>query len=143
MYGLWIFVIIGGILVIYGIIAIIALNINTRDCVVLNVSGALAIIVGVIIAFAFTISAILLPLKAEKQLIAFENTREVVQQAYINGTDLDNVSITNSIIEANQWLAEAKAEKETYGIFSMYYYIDLDDIEPIVINGWDCWGNEV
>ena len=61
-------------------------------------------------------------------------TKEIVQEAYENGTELDNISMTQTIIEKNEWLTKAKANKKTKGVLSVYYYIDLDDVEPIRIN---------
>jgi hypothetical protein len=67
-------------------------------------------------------------------------TKEIVQEAYENGTELDNISITQTIIEKNEWLTKVKVNKKTKGIWSVYYYIDVDNIEPIRINNgeYDC-----
>lgn len=91
-------------------------------------------VVSFILMLLFFIFGILLPIDAKKCVVQFEYTREIVQEAYENGTELDNVAITNKIIEANEWLASAKADKKSLGIFSQYYNIDLDNIEPITIN---------
>ena len=60
-------------------------------------------------------------------------TKEIVQEAYENGTEFDNISITQTIIEKNDWLTKVKVNKKTKGIWSVYYYIDVDNIEPISI----------
>ena len=61
-------------------------------------------------------------------------TKEIVQEAYENGTELDNISITQTIIEKNEWLTKVKVDKKTKGVWSVYYYIDIDDVEPIRIS---------
>lgn len=74
---------------------------------------------------------VLVDSKAEYE--EFLLTKEIVQEAYENGTELDNISMTQTIIEKNEWLTKAKANKKTKGIWSVYYYIDIDNIEPISI----------
>lgn len=73
------------------------------------------------------------PISVEREYKIFENKREIVEQAYLSGTAFDNISITATIIEANTWLAEVKADKEMFGIWSNYYYLDLEDIDPIAL----------
>lgn len=67
------------------------------------------------------------------KIIEFEYQREVIEQTVENGTDLENIAITQTIIECNQWLAKAKANKKMYGIFSFYYGTDVDNMQPITI----------
>ena len=61
-------------------------------------------------------------------------TKEIVQEAYESGTELDNISITQTIIEKNEWLTKVKVDKKTKGIWSVYYYIDIEGVEPIRIS---------
>lgn len=69
----------------------------------------------------------------KSNIIEFEHQKEMIEQTVENGTDLENIAITQTIIEYNQWLAEAKASKEIYGIFSLYYGTDVDNMQPITI----------
>lgn len=61
----------------------------------------------------------------------FVNTQQVFEQVYKEENELENIKLTEEILEMNQWLIEAKASKSTYGCFSTYYYVDLDELEPI------------
>ena len=72
---------------------------------------------------------------SKEELQLFEETKDMVEDIYENGSDLDNIGITQTIIEKNQWLARVRVSKEIYGVFSQYYYIDADNIEPIMIRG--------
>jgi hypothetical protein len=73
------------------------------------------------------------PVVAKKEISEFNIQKEYIQMAVINGNDLENIAITQMIIEQNTWLADAKASLETFGAFSRYYGTDLEDLEPIVI----------
>lgn len=99
---------------------------ETRGVILVILAG-LAVLFFVLDA-CFAISA---PIEAKQEYLEFENTRIIVQQAYESGTASDNLSITNTVISANKWLAQAKANKQVYGIFSKYYFIDFEKIEPI------------
>lgn len=86
-------------------------------------------------AFALTLCSILCPLEGEREANYFVAQKEYVELAVENGKDLENIAITHTIIEQNEWLANAKASKAAYGCFSIYYNVDfLDDLEPIVID---------
>ena len=71
--------------------------------------------------------------KTKAEIIEFEHQREMIEQTVENGTDLENIAITQTIIEYNQWLAKAKTNKEIYGIFSFYHGTDVDNMQPITI----------
>lgn len=131
MYGMWIFVIIFAVISVICVTFDIYVSTKQSDVlvIVLHFISALSVVLcGIFIAFA-----IFDPCYAKEQYLKFENTRQLVQTLCDNGTELNNYIIQN-IAEANQWLIEAKADKETNGIFSMYYCIDLDNVEPIIVN---------
>lgn len=101
---------------------------------VFEARGIILVILAVFAVLFFVLStcaAISFPIQAKQRYLEFENTRIILQQAYENGTASDNLAITNTVINANKWLAQAKANKQTYGIFSKYYFIDFEKIEPI------------
>ena len=93
-----------------------------------------AIFAGVV-AFVLTLCSILYPLEGEREANYFVAQKEYVELAVENGKDLENIAITHTIIEQNEWLANAKASKAAYGCFSKYYNVDfIDDLELIVID---------
>lgn len=77
--------------------------------------------------------AIFLPINANAKYIEFQETKIMVEQVYENATNTDNFAITQKVIDMNKWLAEAIASKETFGCFSSYCNIDLDNLEYIII----------
>ena len=93
----------------------------------------ISIIMGMVLLVLVPLS-IFIPLEAQREASYFSAQREYVELAVENGTDLENVAITHTIIEQNEWLACAKASKASYGVFSRYYNVNLDELEPIVID---------
>lgn len=77
---------------------------------------------------------IILPIKAHEKVIKYRYDYEMVQEVVLNGKDLENIKITEKILEYNNWLSEAKADKETWGNLSIYYKEDLDSLKPIVVS---------
>lgn len=65
-------------------------------------------------------------------LIAFHNTRQMIELVIESGSEYDNIAISNAIIEKNTWLTEAKAGRERWGNWSLYPK-EVDNMEYIVI----------
>lgn len=86
------------------------------------------------IAITFLLCSIFCPLAGKREANYFVAQKEYVELAVENGEPLENIAITQTIINQNTWLANAKASKATYGCFSKYYNVNLDDLEPIVID---------
>lgn len=68
---------------------------------------------------------------AERKYAEFVATQEVFEQVYEAENELENIKLTEDLIEMNQWLIQAKASKQTYGIFSRYYDLDVENLQPI------------
>ena len=77
---------------------------------------------------------IFLPIKAHEEVIKYKYDYKMVQEVVLNGKDLENIKITEKILEYNDWLSEVKADKETWGNWSIYYKEDLDSLKPIVVS---------
>lgn len=93
------------------------------------------VITGILI-FALIASLILStinPVCAKREVSEYKYNKEYVEQTILNGEKLENISITQIIIEKNQWLAKAKSSAELYGCFSSYYGLGVEELEPIVI----------
>ena len=86
-----------------------------------------------VLSFFLLITCILFPLQARKEVNYFIAKKEYVEMAIANGSELENVAITQIVIEQNHWLANAKASAQTYGAWSVYYGIDFSDLSPIEI----------
>ena len=92
-----------------------------------------AIICGVVCAF-FVALSICAPIDAKREVEYFKYQSEYVATAIENGSDLENIAITQTIIEQNEWLAKAKSGLATWGTWSMYYGSGVEELEPITID---------
>ena len=92
----------------------------------------IAVATGVISLFVLTI-CIGTPIGAKKETKTFEYQKEFVEIAIEDGNELENIAITQTIIEQNQWLSNAKASLNTYGCFSKYWGQGIENLEPIKI----------
>ena len=59
----------------------------------------------------------------------YEATRTTVEQARLNGVDLENAAIQTKIIEMNQWLGETQALNQT--AYEWWVPDVFDELEPI------------
>ena len=57
----------------------------------------------------------------------------MVEQVISSGNDLENIAISQNVVDMNVWLSEAKARKEAYGILCAYNADDLSALSPIQI----------
>lgn len=96
-------------------------------------AGEVTFVASLVIAWFSTLVAWLAPLSSRHDLVYFKQQSQYVTTAIINGDPLENIAITQTVIEQNMWLAKAKASLETFGIWSSYYGSGVEDLEPIVI----------
>jgi ABC-type maltose transport system permease subunit len=68
---------------------------------------------------------------AEREYEQFLATQDVFEQVYVAENEFENIKLTETIIEMNHWMVRAKACKKTYGCFSQYYFLNVEDLEPI------------
>ena len=135
MYGMW-WIFIGIILIgiiIFGITVIVNRikygEFDTDDWF----GGLSSLVVCSIVALCiFLPLSILCPLDAKKEVLKYKKNYEMIQSVMENGTEYDNIAISQTLIEYNTWLSEAKADKEFWGNWSVYVYEDLDSLEYIV-----------
>lgn len=72
-------------------------------------------------------------INAKREQQEWQEKRIMIELVVENGGEYDNVGISNTIIEYNNWLAEVKVSKDRYGIFSSYYAIDISDMEYLTL----------
>lgn len=72
-------------------------------------------LIGGLIAVISIALIIFYPMKVKKELREFEYVQEIVNET------LSEAVVVNNIIKANEWYAEAKAKKATFGIFSFLF----------------------
>ena len=88
-------------------------------------------VVSISLALTFAACGAVAVKSAEKGYEQFLATQDVFEQVYVAENELENIKLTETIIEMNQWLVKAKASKKTYGCFSRYYFLNVEDLEPI------------
>ena len=128
---LWIFVFIG--LAILSVVGIVVSN----KCWLTNWADWLmpVSIITLIAAILFGSAPIALRFEAKAEIVQFEETREVVMVSAESGTNLENVGITQTVIDCNKWLAEARASVKTYGLWSVYHGLGVEYMEYIKLGG--------
>lgn len=123
MYGIWFIAILFAVLSIGMIIFMIYDKHNFIHYKRNKVACLVALLVLMTIV---SITAIAMPIQAKKEYVKFVGMKEMLE----NST-FDNFSTDYAILELNEWLATARADKEAKGCFSKYYYLDLEALEPI------------
>ena len=128
---LWIFVFIG--LAILSVVGIVASN----KCWLTNWADWLmpVSVITLIAAILFGSAPIALRFEAKAEIVQFEETREAVMVSAESGTNLENVGITQTVIDCNKWLAEARASVKTYGLWSVYHGLGVEYMEYIKLGG--------
>lgn len=133
MYGAWI------ILCVFLFIFVVSLaGFFILACSSKNREGLMSLFITIavlsfIIAVASGVIGAIASQNAEAEYLAFENTREYIQEIYNNGTATDNIAFSSAVIDANQWLTQAKASIEAWGCFSKYFGLGIEDVLPIMV----------
>lgn len=91
--------------------------------------GWLLIIATVILIFV----SIFVPMEAAKEVAYWSEFAPMVENTMLNSDSLQDIGITEKIVEYNSWLAEARSSQGIYKNFSSYYGIDLSTLEYIKI----------
>lgn len=134
MNGWWILVIVSAVVLIVGIVLIYGGTVLNWGWGGVEIVGMIITYLSGVIFIAFTLIAIIIPLNGKIEYEAFLENRAIIEEVIDDSNSLENAGINNIIIETNKWLAEAKASKKVYGIFSSYYRLPIEEIEPIKIN---------
>lgn len=90
-----------------------------------------AFLVCLSLALVFAVGSAIALKNAEAEYEQFLATQDVFEQVYVADNELENIKLTETIIEMNHWLVQAKANKKAYGWFSKYYFLNVEDLEPI------------
>lgn len=84
-----------------------------------------------IIAIILTIVAICVPLQAIQECAYWQQFAPMAEDILASSDNYQSIGITDKVIEYNTWLARARASQETYGNWSMYYKLDLSQLDYI------------
>lgn len=129
MYGFWYLVIAVAFLGLIGLVIMFATQDMESEAPFYM--GATFCSIGIVCLLIFIPLSIVNPIQAKKEIQTFYEQKQIIEEVIDTSEDLDNVSLTQTIIEMNKWLSEAKASIKTYGCFSKYWNKDVESIEPI------------
>ena len=111
------------------IVAIILKNKNEGEWYCWSDGWVISLIFSIIFATSVITIIIFAPLMIKKNINTYLETQEMVEATYNQGDETD-YALNTKVIEVNQWLAGAKSNEKTFGIFS-FYRGKLDDLEYI------------
>lgn len=124
---LWIFVFVGlAILSVVGIVVSIKCYCTDLADWLMPVS-----IIALVASILFGGISIMFRFQAKAETIQFEETREAIMASVVSGTNLENIGITQTVIDCNKWLARARASVKTFGLWSGYYGLGVEYMEYI------------
>lgn len=78
-------------------------------------------IIGLIVLVVTGIFALVVEIGAKSDILLWIEKKDMMQQVVEAGGDLDNISITQTKIEFNNWLTSAKVELERWGTWSTWW----------------------
>ncbi len=100
----------------------------------LEITGIITTFIAIVFLTILILLAVILPLCAKEEYTTYISTQEMVEEIYNENSTLENAGLTNKIIELNNWLTKARASKEIYGNWSMYYALNLNELDYIQLN---------
>ena len=126
------------LLIIFGTISVISIIafIVARACWVCDFSDWLTPI-----SVFVCISSLLLTLglgvtriEYKYDCLAFEETKTIIAEVTTNADDLESIGLISTIIEKNTWLVKAKSSVRKYGVWSLAYGLDIENMEYICLD---------
>ena len=88
-----------------------------------------------IITFVIALFAIFLPIGAQQEVLYWQNFVEMVKTTIDGADTYQTVGIAGDIVKYNSWLTSARTSQEMYGNWSIYYGIDLSQLDYIKLGG--------
>ena len=115
------------------LIACIVWGIKTSEYCGWETAPMMLTVIFSIIVFILSLVCLTRKTDVKCSIQEIEEMRIVVNESY-TGNSLNDVAITNKIIDLNKDLAGAKASYKTWGIWSYYCGSDIMNVKPIKIN---------
>lgn len=78
-------------------------------------------IVGLFVLIATGVLTLIVEVGVKSDILLWVEKKDMMQRVVEAGGDLDNISITQTKIEFNNWLASAKVELERWGTWSTWW----------------------
>lgn len=135
MYMLWIFVIIGAALSLGWIgIGVVSYREEHKDATYPEWVYRLITIptvLGNIMLVAFLIACPIIEARTRVQYNELLETSQMIERVIDNGEDLENIGITQTIIDYNKNIARIKASKKSWGYWSPWYKYDVEKLQYV------------
>ena len=97
----------------------------------LGIIGIICLITAVIILAP----AIMVPIEAMEEVAYWQEFKPMAENIINSSDSYQSLGITDKVIEYNTWLAEARTSQEIWGNWSMYFNVDLSELDYIVFGG--------
>lgn len=99
-----------------------------------EIIGMSLAMLGCLLGVICLLLSIALPISAKEEYAKFVEAKTLSEQLVNNTSEYTDAGLTGKLLdcEPNEWLRGAKASKYTYGIFSSYYWLDVEDLDYIV-----------
>lgn len=88
-------------------------------------------VICLIVAIVLTIVSICVPFEAVQEYVYWQQFAPMAEDLLVSSNGYQSIGITDKVIEYNTWLAKARASQEAYGNWSMYYKLDLSQLDYI------------
>lgn len=95
-------------------------------------SAIMGVILSIIILFfvIFGIIALCGYISASSSIIQWQETYNMIKAVEEAGTDIENIALSQTKIQFNTWLTEARASLEYWGNWSRYYWV-ADELQTL------------
>lgn len=88
-------------------------------------------LVSIFLAITFILVSIIAPATAIQEVNYWQEFVVMVEDAISSANEYETVAIADRVIQYNSWLVEARTSQEVWKNWSMYYNIDLSELNYI------------
>ncbi len=135
MYGMWWIAIIFGVLTLIAVIGTIFIKLYFCLDMMEIVPEIIIIMLFGLFFILFMFLSIVNTKIADQEYKEFIATSEMIEQVYKEEQTLENAGLNQKVLEMNAWLTNARADKEVWGSWSIYCYLDLNEVKYISLKG--------
>lgn len=89
------------------------------------------LIISIFLAIIFIPISIIFPINAAQEVSYWQEFVVMVENTISSANEYETVAIADKIIQYNSWLVEARTSQEVWKNWSMYYNIDLSELNYI------------
>lgn len=93
------------------------------------ISSMISVVLSILGTILFTALAILLPVKTEEKVASMQNNKAIIENFYKSENKYLQCNANNMYWEYEFSLAQMKDSKNSFGMFSKYYNVNLELLE--------------